>query len=53
MTVPVEISRDGAVQILRLARPEKKNAITGPMYAALVEALETRECLENVLRPVE
>ncbi|WP_346899466.1 crotonase/enoyl-CoA hydratase family protein [uncultured Roseibium sp.] len=28
------------VQILRIDRPEKKNALTGAMYAALAEALE-------------
>ncbi|MBO6755371.1 MAG: crotonase/enoyl-CoA hydratase family protein [Roseibium sp.] len=32
--------QDG-VQILRLDRPEKKNALTGAMYSALAEALET------------
>jgi enoyl-CoA hydratase/carnithine racemase len=38
MTDLVEISRDGQVLCATLARPEKKNALTGPMYQALVEA---------------
>lgn len=39
MTQPVEISRDGAVLVLRLRRPDKKNAITAAMYAAMADAL--------------
>lgn len=40
MTEGVEISRDGAVQIIRFARVEKKNAFTSVMYDAMTEALE-------------
>lgn len=36
----VRFERDGPVQILRLDRPAKKNAITRAMYQALAEALE-------------
>ena len=36
----IEISRKGAVQILRFNRPEKKNAITGAMYTSVTEALK-------------
>ena len=36
----IEIEHSGAVQRIRLKRPEKKNALTGEMYAALAEALE-------------
>jgi enoyl-CoA hydratase/carnithine racemase len=39
MTDFVEISRDGQVLCATLARTEKKNALTGAMYRALVEAL--------------
>ena len=39
MSEHVQISREGAVQILRLNRPEKKNALTGEMYGAMAEAL--------------
>ncbi len=35
----VQISRQGGVQIARLNRPEKKNALTAAMYATLSEAL--------------
>jgi enoyl-CoA hydratase/carnithine racemase len=35
----IEISRDGAVQIIRMNRPEKKNALTRAMYAAMADAL--------------
>ncbi|MBI1383697.1 MAG: crotonase/enoyl-CoA hydratase family protein [Rhizobiales bacterium] len=35
----IEITHDGPVQVLRFARPEKRNAVTGPMYAALADAL--------------
>ena len=34
------ITRSGAAQIIRLNRPHKKNALTGPMYQAMCEALE-------------
>ncbi len=39
MTEHVEITRDGHVQILRLTRADKKNALTPAMYAALADAL--------------
>ena len=38
MTDLVEISRDGQVLCATLARPEKKNALTGAMYQALIDA---------------
>lgn len=34
-------SLDGGVQTLRLDRPDKKNALTGSMYAGLAEALDS------------
>lgn len=40
MTTDIEISRSGRIQVLRFARPQKKNALTGAMYAALSDALE-------------
>jgi enoyl-CoA hydratase/carnithine racemase len=36
----VKIERRGAAQIVRLARPEKKNALTRAMYAAMTAALK-------------
>ncbi len=39
MSVFVKVERDGGVLVVRLARPEKKNALTGAMYEALIAAL--------------
>lgn len=39
MTADIEVTRDGAVQIIRFTRPAKKNAISGPMYRAMIDAL--------------
>ena len=40
MTTEIQIARDGGVQVVRINRPEKKNAITGAMYKTLIEALK-------------
>ncbi len=40
MTADILVEREGAVMRLRFNRPDKKNAITSAMYAALAEALE-------------
>jgi enoyl-CoA hydratase/carnithine racemase len=42
-TKDIEVTRDGAVMAAAFARPQKKNAITGAMYEALVEAFEAAE----------
>ncbi len=39
MSEPVVVTDEGAVRIIRLNRPEKKNALTQPMYAAMTTAL--------------
>lgn len=39
MSQHMEIARHGAVQTIRFNRPEKKNAISADMYAAISEAL--------------
>lgn len=39
MTSDIEVTRAGATQVLRFARPQKKNALTGAMYAALADAI--------------
>ena len=39
----VEVGRDGAVLVVTLARPEKKNALTGAMYEALIAAFARGE----------
>ncbi|MEQ1669708.1 MAG: crotonase/enoyl-CoA hydratase family protein [Hyphomicrobium sp.] len=40
MSAEVSVSTAGGVQVLRLMRPDKKNALTRPMYKALCDALE-------------
>lgn len=49
MTEHVQIVRDGHVQILRLMRADKKNALTPAMYAALADAL-TGAVADNGIR---
>lgn len=36
----IGLTLDGGVQIIRLQRPDKKNALTGPMYDAMSAALD-------------
>jgi enoyl-CoA hydratase/carnithine racemase len=44
----VVVERQGAVQSIRLNRPEKKNAITRAMYAAMAKALIDADADEEV-----
>ena len=39
MSDSIVVTDDGAVRIIRMNRPEKKNALTQPMYAAMTRAL--------------
>ncbi len=39
MSAAVAVTDEGAVRIVRIDRPEKKNALTAPMYDALASAL--------------
>ncbi|APH71185.1 crotonase/enoyl-CoA hydratase family protein [Aquibium oceanicum] len=39
MTDHIDVTRQGPVQIIRMNRPDKKNAITRAMYAAMAKAL--------------
>jgi enoyl-CoA hydratase/carnithine racemase len=41
MTDQVIVRDEGAVRTIRMNRPEKKNALTGVMYDAMAEAIET------------
>jgi enoyl-CoA hydratase/carnithine racemase len=43
MTKEIEITIEGGVQLIRFLRAEKKNALTGPMYSAMSEALDAAE----------
>ena len=44
LTDHILIERQGAVQAVRMNRPDKKNAITRAMYAAMAAALSGRRC---------
>ena len=44
----VEVSVQGPVQTVRLARTEKKNALTGEMYKALADALKASDADDNI-----
>jgi enoyl-CoA hydratase/carnithine racemase len=48
MTDPVVVTDDGAVRIIRMNRPEKKNALTLAMYAAMTRALREAEASEAI-----
>ena len=48
MTAEIAIWRDGPIQILRIARPEKKNALTGAMYGALADAIEAGDADDTI-----
>ena len=48
MSAPVEVSRDGDVLRIVLARPEKKNALTGAMYDTMRAALESADAGNDV-----
>jgi enoyl-CoA hydratase/carnithine racemase len=45
---PVIVTDDGAVRIIRMNRPEKKNALTQPMYAEMTRALRTAEASDTI-----
>ena len=48
MSAPVTVTDDGAIRIIRLDRPEKKNALTLAMYAEMTRALRHAEQNEAV-----
>lgn len=48
MSAHVEIAQAGAVQTVRLNRPEKKNALTAAMYGALADALKTANASDDI-----
>lgn len=48
MTDHIQIERQGAVQIIKISRPEKKNALTSAMYAAMSTALRTGDADDGV-----
>jgi enoyl-CoA hydratase/carnithine racemase len=48
MTEPIVVTDDGAVRIIRINRPEKKNALTEPMYEAMTRALREAAASEAI-----
>jgi enoyl-CoA hydratase/carnithine racemase len=48
MSAGIEVAREGAVLVAAFARPEKKNAIRGAMYEALIEAFDEAERDPNI-----
>jgi enoyl-CoA hydratase/carnithine racemase len=48
MSEPIVVIDDGAVRIIRMNRPDKKNALTQPMYAAMTQALGEAQALGAV-----
>jgi enoyl-CoA hydratase/carnithine racemase len=48
VTEEIEIAAAEGVQVIRFLRPEKKNAFTGPMYAAMSQALEAAETDDTI-----
>jgi enoyl-CoA hydratase/carnithine racemase len=48
MTEHVIVERRGTIQVIRMNRPDKKNALTRAMYAAMTEALAAGDADKNV-----
>ncbi|WP_114390155.1 crotonase/enoyl-CoA hydratase family protein [Notoacmeibacter marinus] len=48
MSEHIEVSRKGAVNIVRMNRMEKKNALTRAMYAAMADAIRTADVDDEV-----
>lgn len=48
MSEHIKISRQGAVNVIRMDRLEKKNALTRAMYAAMADAIRTADADDEV-----
>lgn len=48
MAQDIEIKVENGVQVIRLLRADKKNALTGPMYTAMSDALDAAETNEAI-----
>jgi enoyl-CoA hydratase/carnithine racemase len=48
MTEHILLADDGAVRVIRMNRPEKKNALTQPMYEAMTRALREAAASEAI-----
>jgi enoyl-CoA hydratase/carnithine racemase len=49
MTELVQVSDHGPIRTIRMNRPDKKNALTLPMYVAMAEAIETTKSARCIL----
>jgi enoyl-CoA hydratase/carnithine racemase len=48
VTTEIEIAAADGVQVIRFLRPEKRNAFTGAMYAAMSQALDAAETDDTI-----
>jgi len=48
MSDQIAVTDDGGIRIIRMNRPEKKNALTQPMYAEMTRALQDAERSETI-----
>src|ERR1700730_15039886 len=48
MSDSIVVTDDSAVRVIRMNRPEKKNALTQPMYAAMTRAMREAEASEAI-----
>ena len=48
MSSEIQITRDGGVEIIRINRPDKKNALTRAMYDTMTSALKEGETRDDV-----
>lgn len=48
MSDQIAVTDDGGVRIIRMNRPEKKNALTQPMYGEMTRALQDAERRETI-----
>jgi enoyl-CoA hydratase/carnithine racemase len=49
MTELVHVSNDGSIRTIRMNRPDKKNALTLPMYTVMAEAIEADDGARCIL----
>jgi hypothetical protein len=48
MTAEIVVTEEGGIRIVRMNRPEKKNALTQPMYAEMTRALREAEANDTI-----
>lgn len=48
MSTNILVTDEGPIRTIRMDRPEKKNALTAEMYAAMAEAIENASTLDSI-----